>query len=68
METSRRAVQPVWFKVFVLLLMLVVLNLAGALLLGVGLLVSVPLTHCILTVAYADIFGIESAYTITMRQ
>jgi hypothetical protein len=47
---------------------LVVLNLAGALLLGVGLLVSVPLTHCILTVAYDDIFGIESAYTISMRQ
>jgi len=68
METSRRAVQPAWFKVFVLLLMLVVLNLAGALLLGVGLLVSIPLTHCILTVAYADLFGIESAYTISMRQ
>jgi len=68
METSRRAVQPAWFKVFVLLLMLIVLNLAGALLLGVGLLVSIPLTHCILTVAYADIFGIESAYTISMRQ
>ena len=68
METSRRAVQPAWFKVFVLFLLLVVLNLAGALLLGVGLLVSVPLTHCILTVAYADIFGIESAYTISMRK
>jgi hypothetical protein len=26
------------------------------------------LSHCILTVAYADIFGIESAYTISMRQ
>jgi uncharacterized membrane protein len=67
METSRRAVQPVWFKFFVLFLLLVLLNLAGLLLLVVGLMVSVPLTHCILTVAYAEIFGIESAYNISMR-
>jgi hypothetical protein len=44
------------------------LNLGGALLLGLGLLVSVPLSHCILTVAYAEIFGLESAYTISMSQ
>ena len=68
METSRRAVQPVWFKVFILFLLLFLLNLGGALLLGLGLLVSVPLSHCILTVAYAEIFGLESAYTISMSQ
>jgi uncharacterized membrane protein len=68
METSRRSVQPVWFKVFGLFLLLLLLNLAGALLLGVGLLISIPLSHCILTVAYAEIFGIESAYTISMGQ
>jgi uncharacterized membrane protein len=67
METSRRSVQTRWFKIFTLFLLLVLLNLGGALLLGVGLLVSVPLTHCILTVAYADIFGLKSAYKISMR-
>lgn len=68
METSRKAVQPVWFKVFVLFLLLFLLNLAGVLLMVVGLLISVPLTHCILTAAYAEIFGLESATTISMRQ
>jgi len=67
METSRRSVQTRWFQVFMLLLLLVLLNLGGALLLGVGLLVSVPLTHCILTAAYADIFGITSADRIFLR-
>ncbi len=67
METSRRSLQPHWFKFFTLLLLVFLLNLGGALLLGVGLLVTVPLTHCIFTVAYDDIFGIRSAHTISMR-
>ena len=46
---------------FVLLLMLI--NLAGAVALGVGLLVSVPLTACTVTVAYADLFGLQSDYS-----
>lgn len=67
METSRRSVQTRWFKIFTLFLLLILLNLGGLLLLGVGLLVSVPLTHCIITAAYADIFGLKSAYNISMR-
>jgi uncharacterized membrane protein len=68
MEKSRRSVQTSWFKIFALLLLLVLLNLGGVLFLLVGLLVSVPLTHCILTAAYADIFGITSAHTISMHR
>jgi uncharacterized membrane protein len=68
METSRRSVQTRWFKIFLLFLLLLLLNLGGLLLLGVGLLVSVPLTHCIITVAYAEIFGLKSAYKIAMSQ
>jgi uncharacterized membrane protein len=68
METSRRSVQTRWFGIFLLFLLLLLLNLGGLLLLGVGLLVSVPLTHCIITVAYADIFGLKSAYKIAMSQ
>jgi uncharacterized membrane protein len=67
METSRRSVQTRWFKIFGLLLFLLLINLGGCLLLGVGLLVTAPLTHCILTVAYDDIFGLKSDYTQTMR-
>lgn len=67
METSRRSVQPHWFKFFTFLLLAFLLNLGGALLLGVGLLVTVPLTHCIFTVAYDDIFGLQAAYNLSMR-
>jgi uncharacterized membrane protein len=68
METSRRSVQTRWFKFFSLFLLLFLLNLGGILALGVGLLVTAPLSHCILTAAYADIFGIKSAHLISMRQ
>jgi uncharacterized membrane protein len=67
METSRRAVQTRWFNFFLLLLLLALLNIGGLLLLGVGLLVTVPLTHCIVTAAYDDIFGLQSAYTMSLR-
>lgn len=66
METSRLSVQPRWFKFFTFLLLVFLLNLGGLLLLGVGLLVTVPLTHCIFTVAYDDIFGIKSAHNISL--
>ncbi len=67
METSRRSVQTRWFQIFALFLLLFLLNLGGLLALGVGLLVTVPLSHCILTATYADIFGIKSAHLISMR-
>jgi hypothetical protein len=67
METSRRSVQTGWFKIFGLLLLLFLLNIAGILALGVGLLVTAPLSHCIIAVAYDDIFGIKSAHLISMR-
>jgi uncharacterized membrane protein len=62
LDISRRTVHPMWFEIFVLVLVLLLLNLAGAMVLGVGLLVSVPLTFCIVTVAYAKIFGFRSDY------
>ncbi len=41
-----------------------VINLAGAVALGIGLLVTVPLTCCTVTAAYADIFGLQSDYSV----
>ena len=46
------------------MLLVVLLNLAGALLLGVGLLVTIPLSFCAVTVAYAEIFGLPSRRSI----
>jgi len=60
MELSRHTVHPRWFGYFAFTLLLALLNLAGALLLGVGLLVTIPLYFCIVTAAYADIFGLQS--------
>ena len=60
MELSRRTVNPRWFGFLGFMLLLVLLNLAGAVLLGVGLLVTIPVSFCAVTVAYAEIFGLQS--------
>lgn len=60
MELSRHTLNPRWFGFFAFMLLLVLLNLAGALLLGVGLLVTIPVSFCAVTVAFAEIFGLQS--------
>jgi len=60
MELSRRTVKPQWFGYFAFMLLLALLNLAGALLLGLGLLVTIPVSFCAVTAAYADLFGLQS--------
>ena len=62
MELSRLTVNPRWFGYFAFVLLLALLNLAGAIALGVGLLVTIPLSFCAVTVAYADLFGLQSDY------
>jgi hypothetical protein len=63
MEMSRRTVTPQWFGVFAFMLLLIVINLAGALLLGLGLLATIPISFCALTAAYGDVFGFQSDYS-----
>jgi len=60
MELSRHTLNPRWFGFFAFMLLLVLLNLAGALLLGVGLLVTIPVSFCAVTVAFAEIFELQS--------
>lgn len=60
MELSRLTINPRWFGFFAFMLLLILLNLLGALLLGVGLLVTIPLSFCVVTVAFAEIFGLQS--------
>jgi hypothetical protein len=62
LELSRHTVQPMWFGMFGFILLLMLLNLAGLVALGIGLLATVPLTCCTITAAYADIFGLQSDY------
>jgi hypothetical protein len=63
MELSRRTVHPFWFGSLAFILLLIVINLAGALCLGLGLLVTIPLSFAALTAAYADLFGLQSDYS-----
>ena len=63
LELSRRTVQPIWFSMFAFVLLLMLINLAGVVALGIGLLVTVPVTACAITAAYADIFGLLSDYS-----
>jgi hypothetical protein len=63
LELSRRTVTPLWFGFFAFLLLLLLVNLAGALLLGLGLLASLPISFCALTVAFQDLFGFQSDYS-----
>jgi uncharacterized membrane protein len=60
MELSRTSIGPQWFRYFGLALLLALLNVAGLLLLGLGLAVSIPVSVCVMTVAYADLFGMET--------
>jgi uncharacterized membrane protein len=60
MEASRKLITKNWFSFFGFALVLFLMNVAGALLLGVGLLVSIPLSFCAIAAAYADIVGLGS--------
>ncbi|WP_017298754.1 hypothetical protein [Nodosilinea nodulosa] len=60
MEMSRKLVTKKWFSFFALLIVIFLLNVAGAILLGVGLLVTLPLSVCIIAAAYEDIVGLNS--------
>jgi len=63
MELSRRTINPRWFGYFAFMLLVALLNLAGGIALGLGLLVTIPLSFCTVTAAYADLFGFQSDYT-----
>ena len=57
MEISRRLVGKHWFRVFGFLLLIILVNLVGALALGIGMLVSLPVSSCAVAIAYRSIIG-----------
>jgi hypothetical protein len=61
MELSRKTVHKHFFEMFGFFLLLCLINFGGLLLLGLGMLVTVPWTLCALTIAYKDVFGIQSS-------
>jgi Tfp pilus assembly protein PilF len=60
LNLSRRAVHPHWFELFGLLLLIILINLSGALALGLGLLITIPVSWCAITAAYAALVGFQA--------
>ncbi|AFZ35681.1 hypothetical protein Sta7437_2131 [Stanieria cyanosphaera PCC 7437] len=67
LETSRKIITKKWFAFFGFILLLGLLNLGGLLVLGVGLLVTIPLTVCIIVAAFEDIVGLNVADTQSLE-
>ncbi|MGB3642787.1 MAG: hypothetical protein WBA39_35165 [Rivularia sp. (in: cyanobacteria)] len=61
LEASRKLITKKWFSFVGLGIMLTLLNLAGLLLLGIGALVTIPLSSCIMVAAFEDIVGLNGA-------
>lgn len=59
LQRGREVVDPQWWWVLLLLLVQGAIVLAGALLCGVGLLAAAPLSLCVATAAYRQLFGGE---------
>ena len=57
MGTSRAVVRKHWWRLFFLLVVLYLLNILAMIPLGLGLLVSIPLTFATLAAAYEEMFG-----------
>ena len=57
MEISRRLVGKHWFRLFGFMILLIIINLLGVLALGIGMLVSIPVTSCAVAIAYRSIVG-----------
>jgi len=58
MELSRRMVAKHWFKVFGFFLVLMLMNLAGLLVCGIGVFFTAPIALAATVFAYEDIFGL----------
>lgn len=61
-KKSVRLVTKRWFHFFGLAVVLILINLVGALFLGIGLLITIPFTAATIYSAYKDIVGFGGAY------
>jgi uncharacterized membrane protein len=61
MEASRKLVMRQWFGIFLLLIVLTLINIAGLIPCGLGLVLTFPLTSCVIAAAYESIIGLPSS-------
>lgn len=60
MEGSRKLITKNWFSFFGFFIVLGLINLAGAIALGVGLLFTIPITACAIYASFESIVGVSS--------
>lgn len=60
METSRKALTQCWFRYFGLLLLSMLVMMAGALALGIGLIWTMPMAMLMFASVYHEMFGFEA--------
>jgi uncharacterized membrane protein len=61
MEGSRQLITKNWLAFFGLAILLVLINIAGLIPCGLGLLITAPWTMCIIVAAYEDIIGLNGS-------
>jgi uncharacterized membrane protein len=57
LETSRQVVTKQWFGFFLLFICILLLNVAGVIALGIGVIITFPWTLCIFAAAFDNIVG-----------
>ena len=60
LETSRKIITKNWFAFFGFSFALFAINILGCLALGIGLLVTIPVTACAAAIAYKEVIGLHS--------
>lgn len=60
LEASRKVVTKNWWNFLGFVGLLILVNLAGAICFGIGLLASIPVSACAVYAAYEDVFGVGS--------
>lgn len=60
MEYSRKIISKEWFSIFGFMIVLGLINLAGFLALGIGVLFTIPITACAGYAAFKDIVGVRA--------
>lgn len=59
MEFSRKLITKKWWNLFGFVILLGLINIAGMLAFGIGILFTIPLTYCAIYAAFDDIVGTE---------
>ena len=59
MERSRKLVHKEWLSFFVFLIVLFLFNILGLLALGIGVLLTIPISFCAIYAAFDDIVGLD---------